>query len=65
MFREKIKIDKFKGRNNFGLWSIKTEALLTVQGLVETLKGGQVTRNNDKSHANEEGKKYNPVKFIG
>lgn len=35
----KTEIEKFNERNNFGLWSLKMEALLTTQSLVEALQG--------------------------
>ncbi|KAK3436973.1 hypothetical protein EUGRSUZ_C01549 [Eucalyptus grandis] len=37
MFKRKSEIEKFNERNNFGLWSIKMQALLTTQGLAKAL----------------------------
>ncbi|KAI6673870.1 hypothetical protein NL676_001776 [Syzygium grande] len=39
MFGAKVEIEKFNGRNNFGLWSVKMHALLTIQGLAKALDG--------------------------
>ncbi|KAK3418389.1 hypothetical protein EUGRSUZ_H04348 [Eucalyptus grandis] len=39
MSERKFEIEKFNGRNNFGLWSIKMRALLTTQGLAKALDG--------------------------
>ncbi|KAL3751810.1 hypothetical protein ACJRO7_012617 [Eucalyptus globulus] len=35
----KVEVEKFNGRNNFGLWSVKMKALLTTQGLAKALEG--------------------------
>jgi len=39
MSERKSEIEKFDGRNNFVLWSIKMRALLTTQGLAKALDG--------------------------
>ena len=35
----KYEVEKFKGKNDFGLWRLKMRALLVQQGLVEALDG--------------------------
>ncbi|KAK3431817.1 hypothetical protein EUGRSUZ_E03583 [Eucalyptus grandis] len=39
MSERKSEIEKFNGSNNFVLWSIKMQALLTTQGLAKALDG--------------------------
>ena len=52
-----VKIDKFSGRNSFGLWQIKMKALLKQQSLWAALskdKGGdaaEMTTLEEKAHA--------------
>jgi hypothetical protein len=63
MASTKFELEKFDGRNDFGLWRLKMRALLVHQGLLDALRGvNPLTLPTD---ASEKDKKENDVKWKG
>ena len=47
-----VKVDKFTGRNSFGLWQIKMRSLLKQQGLWAPLSGKPKSEDADEEEWN-------------
>ena len=55
-----VKVDKFTGRNSFGLWQIKMRSLLKQQGLWEPLKTKKAMED-DKEWTTLDGKAHSTI----